>query len=69
MAAIAGTFFLLFSFAWALLPGSFGISNFRKKHGDILNATGMLLWIALLLTHPLALFLLWHGFIYDKVCL
>ncbi len=63
---IVGTIFLLFSFAWALLPGGFGIANFKKKHGVASNLIGMLLWLLLLLIHPLIAYLFWSGLLNHK---
>jgi len=63
---VLGTIFLLFSVAWALLPGGFGISNFKKKHGAVANLIGSALWLLLLLIHPVILYLLWSGLLNNK---
>ncbi|VAW78549.1 hypothetical protein MNBD_GAMMA12-3408 [hydrothermal vent metagenome] len=63
---VLGTIFLLFSFAWALLPGGFGIKNFKKKRGGILYLIGLLFWLLLLLIHPLIVYLLWSGLLNHK---
>ena len=63
---IFATFFIFFSFTWALLPGGLGILNFKKKHGALLYFAGKLLWLLLLLIHPIILYALWNGLLNNK---
>ncbi len=49
---------LLFGLAWALLRGSFGMSNYRRDHGRLPGQPALLCWWLLLLAHPLALYVL-----------
>lgn len=56
---IAGTFVLLFGLAWAVLPGGFGMSNFRRDHGRLPGLAALLCWWLLLLVHPFAIYVLW----------
>ena len=50
---------LLFSGFWAVLPGAFGIANFRKTHFGLSARLGQLGWWILLLVHPLTIYKIW----------
>lgn len=58
---IAGSFVLLFGLVWALLPGGFGMSNYRRDHGRLSGQLALVSWWLLLLVHPFALYVLWAG--------
>ncbi len=58
---IVMTFVLLIAGAWAFLPGGFGLANFRKVHGGAVGLLAMLCWWLLLLIHPVAIGMIWHG--------
>lgn len=64
--AILGSFFILFSFFWAFLPGMFGLGNFKKNNSALANVMGSILWFILLLCHPITAYLLWSGVINHK---
>ena len=53
------TFFLFFSGFWALVPGGFGIMNFRNTHFGLIAQLGLVCWWILLLLHPLAFYKIW----------
>ena len=55
------TLVLLMGIAWAILPGGFGLSNFKKKHGAFMNALGTFAWILLITLHLITLYILWSG--------
>ncbi|PKL94268.1 MAG: hypothetical protein CVV19_22060 [Gammaproteobacteria bacterium HGW-Gammaproteobacteria-9] len=47
---------------FALLPGSFGLHNFRSEHGNTWRShLAVFTWWSLMLTHPFALYRLWFG--------
>jgi len=47
---------------FALLPGSFGLHNFRSKHGNTWRShLAVFTWWSLMLAHPFALYRLWFG--------
>lgn len=58
---IAASFALIFSLAWAYLPGGFGVNNFRTIHTGALGHLAALCWWLLLLVHPLAIYRIWAG--------
>ena len=46
---------------WTLLPCSFGVHNYVKSHNQYLGLIARLCWLALLLVHPLLIYLVWFG--------
>jgi len=59
--SILATIAVLFLALWALLPGGFGLTNFKKSHEGWINHLASFTWGALLLVHPLALFFIWSS--------
>jgi hypothetical protein len=53
--------FLAFSIFWTLLPWGFGVHNFAKTHGKLLTLAARVSWLALLLAHPLFIYLIWFN--------
>lgn len=47
--------------AWALLPGSFGLLNFKKSHSRPLGLLASAAWWLLLAAHPWALYQVWFS--------
>ena len=53
--------FLTFSIFWTLLPWGFGVHNYAKTHGKLLTLAARVSWLALLLAHPLFIYLVWFN--------
>lgn len=55
------SFGLVFSLIFSLLPGSFGLMNFRKVHGQSAAKVATLFFHALWLLHIAVVYNLWVG--------
>lgn len=55
------SFVLLIGLVWALLPGGFGLRNFKKKHAQPLAAIASVSWGLLILANPLVCYWVWFA--------
>lgn len=61
---------LVMGTVFALLPGSFGLLNYRREHSDTgRSRLATLTWWLLVLAHPLALYQLWLSDAYPYLWL
>ncbi len=52
---------LAFAISWTLLPWGFGVHNYAKTHGKLLTLAARISWLALLLAHPIFIYLIWFN--------
>jgi hypothetical protein len=58
---IAVSLFLILGIFWTLLPWGFGLHNYVKASGKLLTLIARISWLALLLAHPLFIYLIWFN--------
>ena len=57
---LAGTFILTLFTAFALIPGGFGLSNYKRKASPVRRWVATLFWFTFCVSHILAIVNLWY---------
>ncbi len=56
---IVCSLFFFMGFVWAYIPGELGLINYKKAHSNTLGRVATIVWVSLMLIHPIAIYMLW----------